>query len=88
VRTSDTDTRLPDIDHDRTDPAMFYPRSEDLPPTPTAQAMTPGSNALIALGLVCLAIAVLGVCLTTHTSKPTPIAPGDLEISREVSPQP
>lgn len=67
---------------------MFYPRSEDLLSTPTAQATTPRSNALIALGLVCLATAVLGVCITTDTSRPTPIAPGDLEISMEVSPQP
>jgi hypothetical protein len=67
---------------------MFYPRSEDLPPTPIAQATTPGSNALIVPGLVFLATAVLGVCLTTPASNPTPVAPGDPEISREVSPQP
>lgn len=67
---------------------MFYPRAENLPPTPTAQTTAIRSNALVVAGLMCLATAVLGVCLTTPTSKPTPIAPGDLEISREVSPQP
>lgn len=67
---------------------MFYPRQENLQPTPSAQPTAIRSSALVVAGLVCWATAVLGVCLTTPASKPTPVAPGDLKISREVSPQP